>query len=68
MVTPKNIPLTIHQGATFSKKINWYGGGKVLREIEDITPGCPTRIKVTAHGLPAGADTPVYIQDVKTPR
>ncbi len=65
MTTAKNIDITIRQGSTFDKKINWYGGGKIVREIEAVTVGCPTRITITAHGLPAGADTPVYIHDVK---
>ena len=61
----KNIPIEIKQGATFDKKFNWYGGGKLVREIEAVAVGCPTRITVTAHGLPAGAETPIYIDDVK---
>lgn len=64
-MTAKRVDLTIEQGATFVKKLNWYGGGKVVREIEGVTSGCPTRITITAHGLPASADTPIYIQDVK---
>jgi hypothetical protein len=64
MTDTKYVPIEIRQGATFDKKINWYGGGKMVREIENVAEGCPTRITVTAHGLPAGADTPIYIQDV----
>jgi len=64
----KRIDLDIEQGATFIKKINWYGGGKVVREIEDVAEGCPTVITVSAHGLPVDADTPVYIQEVKGAR
>ena len=60
--------ITIEQGTTFVKKWNWYGGGKVVREIDSVTTGCPTRVTVSAHGLPAGADTPVYIDDVKGAR
>jgi len=68
MSDTKNVPITIKQGATFIKKFNWYGGGKVVKEIDDVTTGCPTRVTVAAHGLPAGADTPVYIEDVKGAR
>lgn len=64
----KNIPIEIKQGATFRKKFNWYGGGLMIREIEDVAEGCPTTVTVTAHGLPAGAKTPIYIQDVKGAR
>lgn len=64
----KRIDIEIQQGATFDKKINWYGGGKVVREIDSVVVGCPTRMTISAHGLPAGADTPVYIQDVKGAR
>lgn len=64
----KNIPLEIKQGATFDKKINWYGGGLVIREIDSVTIGCPTRVNIAGHGLPTGAVTPVYIQDVKGAR
>jgi hypothetical protein len=60
--------ITIEQGATFDKKINWYAGGKVFNEIEGVTVGCPTRVTITSHGLPASADTPVEIQGVKGAR
>ncbi len=68
MTALKNIPITIRQGSTFDKKINWYGGGKVLREIDAVAVGCPTRLTIAAHGLPVGADTPVYIAEVKGAR
>jgi hypothetical protein len=64
----KNIPIEIKQGATFRKKFNWYGGGLMIREIEGVDEGCPTTVTITAHGLPAGAKTPIYIQDVKGAR
>jgi len=67
-MTAERIDLTIEQGATFVKKINWYGGGRVVREIDSVTVGCPTRITVAGHGLPAGVITPVYIADVKGAR
>jgi hypothetical protein len=68
MTEPVDKPITIYQGATFDKKYNWYGGGRVTREIDNVTPGCPTRITISAHGLSANVDTPVYIEDVKSPR
>ena len=57
--------LEIRQGGTFTKAINWYGGGKVCKMIEDLTPGCPTLITITGHGLPSTSDTPVFIKHVK---
>jgi hypothetical protein len=59
------LDLCIIQGATFSKALNWYGGGKVCKLIEALVPGCPTQITVTAHGLPSVSDTPVFIKHVK---
>lgn len=59
------LDLTINQGETFSKAINWYGGGKVCKAIESLTPGCPTQITITGHGLPSVSDTPVFIKHVK---
>lgn len=67
-MTAKRVDIVVEQGATFFKKFNWYGGGKVVREIEDVAEGCPTRITISAHGLPAGADTPVYIDEVSGAR
>lgn len=57
--------LSIIQGATFDKTINWYGGGKVCKAIEGVTSGCPTLITITGHGLPTVSDTPVFIDHVK---
>lgn len=59
------LDLTIRQGATFSKSINWYGGGKVCKLIENLVPGCPTQITITGHGLPSLSDTPVFVKHVK---
>ena len=67
-MTAKHIDITIEQGATFTKKINWYGGGKMVREIENVVVGCPTQVEITAHGLPSIGKTPVYIQDVRGAR
>jgi hypothetical protein len=59
------LDLDIVQGATFTKGIHWYGGGKICKLIEDVTPGCPTLITITAHGLPSISNTPVFISHVK---
>lgn len=67
-MTAKYIDITIEQGATFKKKINWYGGGLMIREIESIASGCPTVITISAHGLPSVGKTPIYIQDVRGAR
>jgi hypothetical protein len=67
-MTAKHIDITIEQGATFVKRFNWYGGGKVVREIEGVDEGCPTTITVTAHNLPTTGSIPVYIEDVKGAR
>lgn len=60
-----SVDLTIIQGATFNKSFNWYGGGKVCKLVENLVPGCPTQITITAHGLPSLSDTPVFISHVK---
>lgn len=65
MTCVAKLDLTIIQGATFSKAINWYGGGKVCKLITGLVPGCPTTITVAAHGLPTASDTPVFIKHVK---
>lgn len=57
--------LTINQGETFSKSINWYGGGRVCKAIEGLVPGCPTTITVSGHGIPSTSNTPVFIKHVK---
>lgn len=57
--------LEIIQGATFTAAWNWYGGGKVCRLIGNLTPGCPTLISLTGHGLPTASNTPVFISHVK---
>lgn len=59
------LDLTINQGETFVKAVNWYGGGKVCKAIEALSPGCPTLITITAHGLPSVSETPVFIKHVK---
>jgi len=57
--------ITIEQGATYSLGFNWYGAGKLCKLIEDLTPGCPTLITITSHGLPSTSPTPVYISHVQ---
>jgi hypothetical protein len=57
--------LEIRQGGTFVKALHWYGGGKICKLIEDLTPGCPTLIRITGHGLPSTSVTPVFIKHVK---
>ena len=57
--------ITIEQGATFSLGFNWYGAGKLCKLIEDLTPGCPTLITITSHGLPSTSPTPVMISHVQ---
>ena len=65
MSCASKLNLTIIQGATFSKAIHWYGGGKVCKLIEDLVPGCPTKITITGHGLPSVSDTPIFLSHVK---
>jgi len=62
-MTPR-FELDMEQGATFNYTFHWYAGGKFMAPIEEITVGYPTRIKVTAHGLPTISDTPVIISGV----
>lgn len=59
------LDLQINQGETFIKAVNWYGGGKVCKKIEDLEPGCPTLITITDHGLPSVSETPIFIEHVK---
>ena len=58
-------PLEMYQGATFRRTFNWYGGGVVRAAIEDVTPGFPTIVKVTGHGLPSVSPTPMVIDGVR---
>lgn len=59
------LDLLIKQGETFTKAVNWYGGGKVCKKIEALEPGCPTMITITDHGLPSASETPIFIEHVK---
>lgn len=65
MTDVAQLNITIVQGATFDKTINWYGGGKVCKEIEAVSEGCPTLVTITNHGLPSVSDTPVFVDHVK---
>lgn len=57
--------LPMYQGADWTPKLNWYGGGIFMAPIEEIDPGYPTVIRCTAHGLPTASDTPVIISGVE---
>jgi hypothetical protein len=63
-MTPK-YEVDMEQGADWNATINWYGDGTFRAPIEEIDPGYPTVIRVTAHGLPASSDTPMIISGVK---
>ena len=58
--------LDMEQGATFNYTFHWYAGGKAMAPIEEICVGYPTRITVTAHGLPSNSDTPVILSGIIT--
>lgn len=53
------------QGADWKPTLNWYAGGIFMAPIEEITPGYPTKIRVTGHGLPTVSPTPVIISGVE---
>jgi len=57
--------LVILQGTTFRKAFNWFAGAQQRRGIELITPGFPTIITITGHGLTIGAVTPMSLFDIK---
>jgi hypothetical protein len=57
--------LPMIQGATFQRTFNLYDNGDELHEIEEVTVGYPTVIKVTGHGLSQLSTTPVFIANVK---
>lgn len=57
--------MKIKQGTTHSKSASQLAGGKICKMIEDLTPGCPTLVTITAHGIPVGAELPVYVSHVK---
>lgn len=65
MTDVPRIDLTIIQGATFRRTINWYGGGLLCKAIESMTEGCPTVLGIPSHGLPSISTTPVFIHDVR---
>lgn len=53
------------QGADFDVTVNWYGAETFRAPIEEITPGYPTKIRVSSHLLPSNSDTPVIISGVQ---
>lgn len=57
--------VNMDQGADFYTTVNWYGGGIFRASIEEINPGYPTLIRVTAHGLPTASLTPIIISGVQ---
>jgi len=64
MTTPV-FEVEMQQGADFNATVNWYGGGVFRGPIEEIDPGYPTKVRVSAHGLPSSSDTPVIISGVQ---
>jgi len=59
------IDITIIQGATYRRTMNWYGAGLLCKDIESMVEGCPTILGVTGHGMSNSSNTPVFIHDVK---
>ena len=57
--------MKIKQGTTHSKSASQLAGGKICKLIEALTPGCPTLVTITGHGIPATAELPVYVSHVK---
>jgi hypothetical protein len=50
-----DIPLHIERGTSFDNTLQWLGGGKFIGPIEDLLPGFPTTIRITAHSLNASS-------------
>jgi len=65
MFEPTEFAIKIKQGSQYELAFHWYGGGKVVQAIEDITVGAPTIIKITGHGLPSASRTPIIVQNVR---
>lgn len=57
--------LKIKQGTTYSKSASQLAGGKICKLLEALTPGCPTLVTITGHGIPVGGELPVYVSHVK---
>jgi len=57
--------LIINQGGTFQRTFHWFAGTKRIAELEQVTPGFPTIITVTGHGLPSGVVVPMSIEGVR---
>jgi hypothetical protein len=68
MIGPKKHDIEIIQGSKFILAFHQYGDGLRRAEIEAVTIGCPTVIKVTGHGLPSVSNTPIRIKGVKGAR
>lgn len=58
------LPLHIEAGTSLDHTLQWFGGGKFIAPIEDITAGYPTVITVTGHSLNNLSPTPVIISGV----
>jgi hypothetical protein len=59
-----DIPLHVERGSSFDNTLQWFGGGKFIAPIEDLTPGYPTIITVTGHSLNATSPSPMIISGV----
>ena len=57
--------IEMYQGADWKPTLNWYAGGLFRAPIEEIDPGYPTKLQVTAHGLPTVSATPVIISGIE---
>lgn len=68
MIQPKVHDLYIKQGSIYEEGFHWYGGGIACADIDSVTVGCPTNVRVTGHGLPSLSDTPIYIRNVQGAR
>ena len=55
----------MYQGSDWTPKLNWLGGGLFRAPIEEIDPGYPTKIQVTAHGLPSNEALPLIVSGVE---
>ena len=63
MIPHYEVPM--YQGSDWTPTLNWLAGGIFMGPIEEITPGYPTKIRVTSHGLPTTSNIPVIISGVE---
>ena len=63
-ITPQ-FHLYVEQGVDFAQTFQWLAGGTFMAPIEDITPGYPTVMTVTGHGLNSLTAHPVEISGVE---